>query len=108
MDQKELIESIAHKAAQEAVNRTLTSIGVDPSNPIEAQEHFHSMRRIHEMMKEDGFAEDLAFARKMRTAVESVQVKTWSRGLWVLFTSGTVAAIILGWRAVESFFGSLR
>lgn len=47
-----LIEEIATKTANKAVQQTLIQLGVDGSRPIEVQEDFHFLRNLRESSEE--------------------------------------------------------
>lgn len=93
--QTRLVTQIAQKAADEAVRKTLVSLGLDPASPLEMQKDMMAMREWREANEDEEFHEDLLYLRRWRLAMADVQRK----GLITLVgivVSGVVAAFWLG------------
>lgn len=88
--EQQLRQSVAHiaeRAADEAVSRMLTHLGIDASNPIQSQAEFQALRELAKLLKDEGIAADLAFIRRLRTASETIKDTTWKTVVRVLLTA---------------------
>lgn len=68
MDECE-IRNIIDKTVPEAVERTLTTLGFDVSNPIEIQKDVTSLRRIRIDSENDEVKKDQFFIRELRNNI---------------------------------------
>jgi hypothetical protein len=114
-DVEDISERAAERASTKAVALTLLTIGVDVSKPLEAQRDFSVLREVgriamdpefrkdlesarkwrRELERDDGAADDIAFARRRRKVAEAL----WSRGaltLLGLVVTGAVGALVVG------------
>lgn len=89
------LKLIAEEAARSAVKETLLSLGIDTSNPIQAQREFAVMRELRSLIDDDEFQADLIHLRKWRKAVESARNTTFLAVIGLL-VSGGAAAFWLG------------
>ena len=92
------LQLIAETAARSAVNETFTKLGIDISNPIQAQREFAVISELRHLIDDKEFQADLAHLRKWRTAVESAQKTTFLAIVGVLAT-GALAAFWLGFKS---------
>jgi hypothetical protein len=95
------VKLIAEAAARSAVNETLTKLGIDTSNPIQAQREFAVMRELRGLVDDDEFQADLAHLRKWRKAVESAQNTTFLAMIGLLVSGGAAAF----WLGIKSKMG---
>ena len=87
------------QAAERAVRATLLTIGIDVSNPLEAQRDFAIMREIGRIAMDAEFRKDLEHARRWRLAMEAAQ----SRGFLTIVgmvVAGTATALVVGLQAI--------
>lgn len=92
---KALIERTASSAATQAVHSTLISLGIDPSEPIEAQKDLATLRELRIMLRDPEYAKDLEHLRRWRVNVEAVQQKGFIAALSFIFLGG-VALLLAG------------
>lgn len=93
-----LIRKVADDAARRAVASTLTTLGVDHTNPLETQRDFAALRNLRELIGEDEFRRDLAYLRSLRQGLDAVK----SRGVLTvvgLLVVGFCAALWAGIKA---------
>ena len=98
---KAVIREVAEEAANRAVARTLTSLGIDHENPIEVQRDLAALRELRGFIEDPEVQQDLMHLRRWRKAMESVQ----SKGLMTvagLLVVGVCAMAVLG---VKSWLG---
>lgn len=67
-----LLKDVAEAAAEKAVNKCLIAMGLDPNDPIKAQEDFSIMRYVGEKIRDPEFKEDLAWLRRSRTLSQGI------------------------------------
>lgn len=84
---RESVHNIADRAADAAVARMLTHLGIDAANPIQSQSEFQALRKLAKLMSDDGVMEDLAFIRRLRTASDTIKDATWKTVVRVLVTA---------------------
>jgi hypothetical protein len=87
-DQVELV-------AQRAVEGVLQRLGVDTSNPLQAQADFQRLRALRKLLEDDDFQSDLAFMRRWRVGTEKI-TETGVRTIVRLFVTGVLGLILLG------------
>jgi hypothetical protein len=73
------VETIARLAAREATHETLRSLGMDPDNPLDAQQ-------------------DMAFLRRWRTSSETVRLHGYKTalGFFIIAVIGLLVAAFRG------------
>lgn len=84
---RESVQHIADRAASQAVKDMLTHLGIDASDPIRTQTEFQALRELAKLLKDEGIAADLAFARRLRTASETIKDATWRTIIRVVVTA---------------------
>lgn len=101
MDEKTklILEKVAAEASERAVQKALTSLGVDHVNPLETQRDMAALREWREVIADEEFKKDLMHLRKWRKAVDGVQNKGMLTIVGVVF-SGLCAAVWLGFQAL--------
>jgi hypothetical protein len=67
-----LLKDVAEAAAERAVKKCFVAMGLDPSDPIKAQEDFGIMRYVGDKIRDPDFKEDLNFLRRTRVRSEGV------------------------------------
>jgi hypothetical protein len=67
-----LLKDVADAAAEATVRRMLIAMGLDPNNPINAQEDFSLMRYVNDKVRDPEFKQDLAWVRRARKASEGI------------------------------------
>jgi len=95
----QLIKVMAHEAAEEAVRRTLTTLGIDATNPIEAQRDMAALRELRDLVEDPELQKDLLHLRRWRKTMDTVETK----GILVmvsLLISGIAAAFWIGFKDV--------
>ena len=70
-----LMKSIATKAAEEAVAKTLVSLGIDPQNPIEAQRNMQALEEIRKNMEDREYLADQVHLRNWRKTMNNIEGK---------------------------------
>lgn len=95
MISEDRIAAIAEAAAERAVWKTLIAIGINPADPIKAQQDFAIMREVGELARNSEFRKDLEHTRRWRLAVESVTTKGMGAAIVVL-VGGTLGALWAG------------
>lgn len=90
MDKKTeaLIEKVAKTAADNAVQQTLITIGIDPADPIEVQKDMASMRELRIALGDKEFQKDLAHLRNWRKTMENIESKGLMAGIALVCTGG--------------------
>lgn len=101
MDDKTLaiVEKVAKEAADSAVASTLTSLGVDATDPFAVQKDMQALRELREMLSSDDFKSDMMHLRKWRKAMDGVQNKGMLTVVGIVVT-GIGAALWLGFQAM--------
>lgn len=97
-DTRRIMEDVAAQAAEEAVRKMLTSLGINHSNPLETQRDMAALRELRELISDKDFQADLMHLRKWRTAMDGVQ----SKGVLTvvgLVVTGAAAALWVGFKA---------
>lgn len=72
---QQTMEETAVAAAHATVCETFTNIGIDISNPIEAQQTFSALRSIAEKFNSEEFQADLAHLQRWRKSMEGLRSK---------------------------------
>jgi len=94
-----LIEHMASEAATKAVRETLTTLGIDPEDPLKAQKDMVALREVRDLLDDDEFQKDMIHLRRWRKTMDAVETK----GLLVMVTliiSGVAAAFWIGFKDV--------
>lgn len=92
-----LMEQIAKEAADKAVERTLITIGIDYSNPIETQKDMATLHELRVLTSDEEFRQDLLHLRKWRRNMERIE----SKGLMVaagMVCFGCIAMILYAFK----------
>lgn len=87
------LQQIATQAARQAVQETLTSLGLDVSNPIAAQQMFTGLREVVHTFANHEFQQDLAHIRSWRKTTEGIKSKGLGTVIGILVTAGVIAVI---------------
>ena len=98
---KAMVERVAEQAAEQAVQKVLTSLGVDHVNPLETQRDMAALREWRSIIADDEFRKDLMHLRKWRQAMDGIQNKGMLTVVGVVF-SGLCAAL---WVGLREFLG---
>ena len=72
----EQFEEIAEAAAMKAVRRTLLSLGIDPEDPVEAQQDFALLRRLRKAREKGAHAVQWAILIGLTTGIMTLVWKT--------------------------------
>ena len=72
-----LMQQMAETAARTAVQQTLLTFGIDPTQPLEAQKDMAALRELRELVDDDEFQKDQIHLRRWRKTMESIE----SRGV---------------------------
>ncbi|KFH18445.1 hypothetical protein ELZ19_07020 [Brucella abortus] len=101
MDQatKIIMERTAEEAAEKAVAKAMTSLGIDHANPLEAQRDMQALRELRDMVADEDFQKDMMHLRRWRKAMEGVQNKGFLTVVGILVAGGC-AAIWLGFQQI--------
>lgn len=83
--------------ARATVHETLTTLGIDASNPIQAQQDFGTMRDLAKLARDPEYRKDWEHARRSRQAIEAATSKGFLTIVAVI-ASGMIGAIWLGIR----------
>ncbi|UFK26682.1 hypothetical protein [Roseobacter phage RDJL6] len=94
-----IVKQAAAEAAEKAVTRTLTSLGVDANDPFEVQRDMQALRELRDMVANDAFKADMMHLRKWRMAMDGIQNKGMLTVVG-LALSGIGAALWLGFQAM--------
>lgn len=89
------LQDIAEAAAQKAVKQTLLTLGIDASDPIQAQQDFVVLREMKALMRDQEFQADMAQIRRWRKSMEAVQSKSLLTIAGILVT-GIIGLIVMG------------
>jgi hypothetical protein len=87
------------QAAERAVRATLLTIGIDVSNPLQAQRDFAVMREVGQLVMDAEFRKDLEHTRRWRLAMEAAQSKGFLTIVGLIVT-GTATAFFVGLQAI--------
>ena len=101
---KLLVKDVAEEAATEAVQRTLLTLGVDVTDPIEAQKDMSALRELRALVEDEDFRKDLAHLRRWRLHMNSIESKGLLAALG-LFVMGFIAFMWYGMKT--KLFGTM-
>lgn len=96
---KYLTEAQAEQVAQRAVEGVLQRLGVDTTNPLQAQADFQKLRVLRKLLDDEEFLADLAFMRRWRKGTDRITdtgIKAFVRWL-VIGLLGIVALVTKDW-----------
>lgn len=95
----EELQIIVREAVGSAVKQTLTTIGIDMTDPIKTQEQMAALRDIAKMLDDDEFKKDLAHVRRWRQSVDKVSDVTVRTAVGVLITGffGLIVFAVKAW-----------
>lgn len=88
-----VMQEIAREAATEAVKGTLTSLGVDHSHPLEAQQDMHALRDMRLLVNDNEFQADMLYLRKFRKAMDGIQAKGITAAIGMVCMSALVLVV---------------
>lgn len=94
-----LLKDVAESAAEKAVHKCLVAMGLDPNNPIKAQEDFGIMRYVGEKVRDPELKEDLAWVRRARKGSEGIVGKAVLAAITIA-VGGALHTLWVGFRAV--------
>ena len=92
-----LMTDIADQAAHKAVRETLLTLGIDASDPIEAQRDMATLRELRDLTNSDEFKKDLLHLRRWRRTMDNVEAKGLIAGLGMLIF-GSFAMILYAFK----------
>lgn len=87
------------QAAERAVRATLLTIGIDVSNPLQAQRDFAVMREVGRLAMDAEFRKDLEHTRRWRLSMEAAQSKGFLTIVGLVVT-GTATAFFVGLQVI--------
>lgn len=90
-----MMEQVAEEASVRAIKRTLTSLGMDHTQPIEVQKDMASLRHFRKIIDDPEFQADMLHLRKWRKALDAVQNKSILASIGVI-VAGALAATWIG------------
>jgi len=82
----EELQIVIREAVGSAVKETLTTLGIDASDPIKTQEQMSALRDIAKMLDDEEFKKDLAHVRKWRQSVDKVSDVSVRTAIGILVT----------------------
>lgn len=85
----------AEAAATKAVHQTLTSIGIDTTNPLVAQDDFATLRKVVKMVNDPDYRKDWEHVRWWREFLENLKNKGAMTAIGLLVT-GLLTALWYG------------
>jgi hypothetical protein len=91
------LDELVSRAAKSAVRETLTAIGVDTGNPIEAQATFAALRGVARTFGDPEFQADLNHLRGWRRAMSGLRQHALTFILGTLLTA-TIAWMVAGFQ----------
>lgn len=93
------LRDIAEQAAKEAVRETLLTLGIDVSNPIQAQKDMMLLREVGKLVMDTDFRKDMEHVRTWRLAIQEIKTKSLVTAVGVVVTGviGLVVAGFKGW-----------
>lgn len=94
---RRMVEEAARLAAKEAVQDTLTTLGLDVSDPLEVQKDMAALRDMRLLLKNEEFQADLAQIRALRTSGKFIRTATGKAVVTVIVT-GLLGLFVLGVR----------
>jgi hypothetical protein len=89
------MKELAEDAAQQAVARTLLSLGIDPANPLEAQKDMAALRELRLVVDDQEFQADMIHLRRWRKTMDTVQSKGMLAAIGMVCVGG-LALILYG------------
>jgi len=84
----------SHTAAIGAVRETLLAIGIDVSNPIEAQRDFAILREVGRLVMDPEFRKDLEHCRRWRIAMEAAHSRSFLTIIGLVVTGAAIALVV--------------
>lgn len=96
-----LMKDVADASAEKVAANMFKAMGLDTSNPIEAQDTFAALRRIAKRMDDPEAVADLAWTRRMRPRTEGMFGKALLTAVAIAVAGGihmivTGAAAMIG------------
>ena len=96
-----MVEEVAKLAAKEAVHDTLTTLGLDVSDPLEGQKDMAALRDVRLLLRNEEFQKDLQQIRALRTSGKFIRT-TAGRTIVTVLATGFLGII---WLGVQGYFG---
>jgi hypothetical protein len=93
-----LMKEIATEAAEEAVLKTLMTMGIDASDPIEAQRDMLALRELRALIDDPEFQKDMLHLRRWRMNMNSIESKGFLAACGMAIT-GFIAFIIYAFQS---------
>ncbi len=95
MDQetRALVEHAAEEAAERAVARTLLTLGVDSSNPLDTQRDMAAIREMRAVFEGPDFQLDMLHLRRWRMTMEKIESRGFTVAVYLACIGG--AALVL-------------
>ena len=98
---KLIVKEAAQEAAKQAVDQTLLSLGINTTNPVEAQKDMAALRTLRELVEDPEVQRDLTHLRRWRKAMDSIE----SKGVMSAFGLLALGGIAAMWYAIKTKFG---
>lgn len=98
-----LLRDVAEAAAEKAVHKCFVAMGLDPSDPIKAQEDFGIMRYVGEKIRDPDMKEDLAWVRRSRRRSDGMLGKAVATAVGL----SVVGAMHALWMGLSSIFSAM-
>jgi hypothetical protein len=89
------LEAVAKQAATETLRGHLTALGIDASDPFEAQKDFQALREMRKLFSDGEIQKDFIHLRQWRLRMEKVRTKGLLTAVGIV-TAGIVAAVWTG------------
>lgn len=94
-----LLKDVAEAAAEKAVKKTFTMMGLDPNDPIKAQEEFSLMRYVNAKAQDAELKDDLSWLRRARKRSDGVIGKAILSAISI-GVAGALMAFWLGFKVI--------
>lgn len=98
-----LLRDLAEAAAEKAVHKVFVTMGLDPANPIKAQEDFSVMRYVGDKIRDPAFKDDLAWVRRSRLRGEGIVGKAMATAVGIAVLGGAHAI----WSGLKGIVASI-
>lgn len=96
-----LLRDVAEQAAEQAVKKAFTAMGLDPREPIQAQRDFAFLREMGRRVHDGEFTADLEWLRRSRKRSEGLVGKMLATALGV----AVLGAIHALWVGIQTMMG---
>ncbi len=95
-----LLEKVADQAAEKAVHEAFTRVGLDPSDPINAQRDMARLRELGELAEDPEWQRDLLHLRRWRKTMETIHTRGIMASV-VLVVTGAGAMLWAGFTTLS-------